>query len=255
MELAQAAEILARYRQAPLLDTIAADDLMWRGDRPWYFAIGESALVNILKMLAAGRLSAVGEILDLPCGHGRVARHLRAAFPEARITFCDLNPAAVAFCSRHIGGEGMLSSPDLTSLRFGRRFDLIWVGSLLPHVDIARIRSWLHFLAAQLNEDGILIATFHGAWSIMMHRLFPMIDEERWACILSDYEATGFGYRPYRDGMDYPYGINLGKPALMVDIAGEIDGVRLLGYHERAWDNHQDVMALARTCRLEPWPR
>jgi len=255
MEFGEAAAILSRYRRATVLDTIAPDDLMWRGDREWYFAIGESGLMAILMVLAAGRLTAVHDILDLPCGHGRVARHLRAAFPDAHMTFCDLNPAAVEFCVRNLGGDGVQSAPELTTLRFERKFDLIWVGSLLPHVDLPRIRRWLGFLAAQLKEDGILITTYHGAWSIMMHKLFPMITDERWARILKGYEETGFGYEPYRDGMEYPYGINLSRPAVIVDLAAAIDGVRLLSYHERGWDNHQDVMALARTCRLEPWVR
>ena len=255
MDFSAAAAIVDRYQSARLLEEIASDDLMWRGDRDWYLAIGESGLMAILKVLVAGRLNAVHDILDLPCGHGRVARHLRAAFPEARMTFCDINPSAVDFCVRHLDGTGIVSAPDPASLRFERRFDLIWVGSLLPHLDLERVRRWLGYLCSQLRDDGILIATFHGAWSIEMHRLFPMIDEDRWARLLQDYRATGFGYQPYRDGMAYPYGINLSRPAVIVDLVSAIDGVRLLSYHERGWDNHQDVLAVARTCRLESWMR
>lgn len=255
MDFAEAASIVSRYRSARILDIIDRDDLMWRGDRPWYFAIGESALMAILQALVAGRLNAVTDILDLPCGHGRVARHLRAAFPEARFTFGDINPAAVEFCARHLDGTGIRSAPDLTSLRFDHAFDLIWVGSLLPHVDLERVRAWLAFLAGLLREDGVLVATFHGAWSIEFHKLFPMIAEDRWARIVRGYHETGFGYEPYQDAMAYPYGINLSKPAVIVEAAGAIEGARLLSYHERGWDNHQDVLALARTCRLEPWRR
>ena len=228
MDFSTAAAVLARYRSGQPLETIARDDLMWRGDRDWYMAIGESALMAILKVLVAGRLNAVRDLLDLPCGHGRVARHLRLAFPDAHMTFCDLNPAAVAFCVRHFEGAGVISKPDLTGLRFDRRFDLIWVGSLLPHLDLERVGAWLTFLCGQLRDDGVLIATFHGGWSIEMHKLFPMIAEDRWAQILKGYDDSGFGYASYEDGMAYPYGINLSRPAVIVDLVSGIGGVRLL---------------------------
>jgi len=47
---------------------------------------------------AAGKTrSQVTEIPDLPCGHGRVLRHLKTASPTARITACDLKRDGVDF--------------------------------------------------------------------------------------------------------------------------------------------------------------
>jgi SAM-dependent methyltransferase len=252
MDFGQASRLFAAYQSAKLLDTIASDDEMWRGDRDWYFAIGAGGLQAILRGLVASRLTAVRTLLDLPCGHGRVARHLRAAFPEARLTFCDLNPSAVDFCAARLGGEAVVSAPDLTSLVFSHRFDVIWVGSLFTHIDRERTGRWLTFLAGQLEDDGILVATFHGRGSIEMHRCYPMIGEERWNRIRRQFEDVGYGYADYRDDQDYRYGISLSSPASIVDLASGIPGVRLLSYHERGWDDHQDVLVLARADPLAP---
>jgi trans-aconitate methyltransferase len=58
-----------------------------------YFAFGQSGLDNVLCSLALSRLKDVNSILDMACGHGRVGRFLRAAFPNARMTFCELDGA------------------------------------------------------------------------------------------------------------------------------------------------------------------
>ena len=65
----------------------------------WYTASGRSGLTCIeVALNAAGKTrSQVTEILDLPCGHGRVLRHLKTASPTARITACDLKRDGVDF--------------------------------------------------------------------------------------------------------------------------------------------------------------
>src|SRR5581483_10052394 len=70
---------------------ISPRDEMYAGDADHYFGVGRSALRCVrLAMLAAGK-QRVCRILDLPSGHGRVLRYLKAAFPEARLTACDLD--------------------------------------------------------------------------------------------------------------------------------------------------------------------
>lgn len=252
MDFSRAVELLTAYQSAKVLDAIASDDAMWRGDGEWYFAIGEGALRAIVRGLVASRLPAVTTLLDLPCGHGRVARHLRAAFPQARLTFCDINPSAVDFCVARLGGEGLYGNSDLTRLVFPHRFDVIWVGSLFTHLDRERTRDWLTHLAGFVEDDGILVATFHGRGTIDMHRRYPMIGEDRWRHILRQFEETGYGYADYPDRQDDHYGISLSSPASMMDIIYGIKGVRVLSYHERGWDDHQDVVVLGQTDPLGP---
>src|SRR5438874_12247978 len=62
---------------------ISSNDLMYNTDPRYYFFWGQQAMKSVrLAMLVAGK-TAVRKILDLPCGHGRVLRTLKAAFPDA----------------------------------------------------------------------------------------------------------------------------------------------------------------------------
>src|SRR5574341_2047568 len=76
---------------------IHPDDHMWRTGQDWYFSVGESGLRVIELALRMSLLPEVTSILDLPCGHGRVGRFLRAAFPKAKMYFCDLDRSGVDF--------------------------------------------------------------------------------------------------------------------------------------------------------------
>jgi trans-aconitate methyltransferase len=68
-----------------MIGKIAAADEMFTGDPEAYFSVGRSALgcINVSLMAADLEPESVRTILDLPCGHGRVLRYLREAFPNA----------------------------------------------------------------------------------------------------------------------------------------------------------------------------
>jgi SAM-dependent methyltransferase len=275
--------IYQRLKRSTVIQTIDPNDEMWLLGPDWYFAVGESAVLAVLRALAIGSLQNVETILDLPCGHGREARHLCAAFPEASFTFCDLNRAGVDFCTETFGGRGVYSVPDLTQVGLPGPFDLIRVGSLFTHVDQRRTEEWMKFLCRCLGDNGVLLASFHGRWSIEVQRTHPLIDHDRWRDILRDFERTGYGYANY-GGVPIRgsgkiihlagrvpggrilarrffrlfecaqgYGISLSKPEKIVEIAGSIPGVRILSYSERGWADNHDVLAVARTDRLKTW--
>ena len=84
----------------------------------------------------------MSEILDLPCGHGRVMRWLRATFPKASLTACDIDGDGVSFCAETFGARPALSSTDPEDLVLGT-FDLIWCGSLLTHLRPGDWDRWL----------------------------------------------------------------------------------------------------------------
>lgn len=253
MKLADIAFVENRYHEYELNKRIHEDDLMYQSGESWYFSVGYSGLLCVLHGLAQCRLSAVASILDLPCGHGRVARHLRAAFPEAEMAFCDLSRSGVDFCAEAFGGTRIYSQTDLANVEFPSSYDVIWIGSLFTHVDRRRTAAWLQHLVNFLNQDGILLATFHGRWSIEVHDIHPLISPEKWEIILKGHEKAGYGYADY--GAPYPdnYGISLCKASTLVEIASRIEGIRLLGYTERGWADNHDVMVLGRTDRLERW--
>jgi SAM-dependent methyltransferase len=275
-------EIFQRYKHANVSKTIAPPDEMWHSGQSWYFSVGESGVLAILRGLALGSLGHVETILDLPCGHGRVARHLRAAFPDASMTFCDLLRSGVDFCVQTFGGRGIYSIPDLTQVSLPGPFDVIWVGSLFTHLNLDLTVDWISFLCRQLSDDGILVATFHGRWSLELQQTYPLIDDSKWPRIVKDFERQGYGYADYgaspgrrekvmkmarsipglgtggqRDRNhathDASFGISVSKPEKIVEIASSIPEVRILAYTERGWGDNHDVLTLARTDRLKPW--
>src|SRR5262249_50815373 len=113
LDFATVGELHDRYVEATGSPEIAPDHQIDQTGKDWYFSVGVSALRCILHGLAISRVPQVSSILDLPCGHGRVARHLRAAFPGVPIAFSDLNRSGVDFCSSLFDGIGIYSEPDL----------------------------------------------------------------------------------------------------------------------------------------------
>jgi trans-aconitate methyltransferase len=243
---------------APTLNVsrkIDPKDQMWESGPKWYFQVGESGLNVIRNILPLSRKRQVASILDLPCGHGRVGRYLRAAFPEARITYCDLDPDGVAFCANEFGGIPLFSKPELSDVEFGEQFDVIWVGSLFTHVDHDRTQRWLNHLCAALASDGVLVATFHGRWAIEVQQKYhQMVDDVTWQKVIKQYDAEGYGFVSYPSMASSRYGISLVRASNIVQIVEGIPGVRMLAYIERGWADNHDVLGLAKTDRLQAWP-
>jgi SAM-dependent methyltransferase len=231
---------------------IHPDDHMWNTGQDWYFSVGECALRVVTFAVNMSWLPRVTSILDLPCGHGRVARHLRSGCPEAQMYVCDIDPSGVDFCAETFNGIGIHSQVELTEVTLPI-VDVIWVGSLFTHVDMVRTKRWLTYLAEHLTPHGVLVASFHGHWSVEMQKTSPMIDAESWDLILKSYQETGFGYAPYRDFDMGDYGVSLTRPGVVCDLVSAIPGVRLIGYMERGWADNHDVVMVTRNDRLRVW--
>jgi SAM-dependent methyltransferase len=227
------------------------DDHMWTSGPGWYFSVGRSGLQAVNAVVGLSRKRVIKSIMDLPCGHGRVARFLRHAYPDATMTFCDLDPSGVDFCAAEFGGQALYSKPNLCDVVFPETYDIIWVGSLFTHVTFDRTRAWLPHLCRALSHDGVLVATFHGRWSIEVQNKVPMIGPNEWHDIIAGYNRSGYGYAAYPNS---DYGVSLSRASKIVEIVEEIDGVRLLSYTERGWADNHDVLGIAKTDRLLPWP-
>jgi SAM-dependent methyltransferase len=233
---------------------IAEDDEMYNTGKEWYFSVGFDGLRAILNVLQISNVRSIDNILDLPCGHGRVGRYLRSAFPGAEMTFCDVNRSGVDYCARTFSGRGIYSQIELERVDLGGKFDLIWVGSLFTHIDYRRYKHWMEFLIGQLSPNGVLVVTLHGPGAIQFASKYPMLSQEGWNSILSQYLLTGFGYADY--GMKHleGYGISLGKVSKTAEIVENIPGIRLLSYTERGWGDNHDVIAVQKYDRSKPWP-
>lgn len=226
-------------------------DHMYRSGEAWYFPVGESAARLLRIAEATSWLPRIRSVLDLPCGHGRVGRYLPTVFPGADLHFADLDASGADFCAATFGGTAIHSRPELTEVTLPR-VDLIWVGSLFTHVDRERTARWLRYLCEHLNEDGVLVATFHGAWSLRMQAIYPMIDAASWERIVDAYQRTGYGYARY-PGSEQDYGISLSSPEALMGIAREIPGVRVAGFLERGWAENHDVLMISRDDRDRDW--
>lgn len=250
------AESIAHYQESEVDRAISDSETMFN---QWYFEVGASAIDNIALAWMSSSIDRVHRVLDLPCGHGRVLRHLVKLFPEAQFDVCDLDDAGLAFCAERYDARPIRSQENLTSVDFGATYDLIWVGSLFTHISRDLAQAWLTHLAKFLSPQGFLVGTTHGRWSEYVHTLHPYIAPESWEKVLSGYRQSGYGYCDYRQAENHEYlhgayGISLARPAVTVaDIEG-IPDVRLLLYRERAWADHQDVFAIGKPSFDMRWP-
>lgn len=241
--------MLARHQAEPagVSRRIAPHDQMLAGNREHYFGVGLSALCCVrLALLAAGKERAE-RILDLPCGHGRVTRFLRAEFPEAHLTACDLLRDAVDFCAKTFQATPVYSTPRAADIPLQGGFDLIWCGSLLTHLDAEGWSAFLELFHRHLEPSGVLLFTTHGR---RVHRHLAVdgwnyqLDEDSVRRLLAEYAQTGFGYQNYAHSPGY--GVSLASAAWVLPLLESLPEWRVLSYVEHGWDDHQDVVVCQR---------
>jgi SAM-dependent methyltransferase len=236
--------------QAPanILPVISPNDTKYaRGWEQHYASVGQSALQCVRLALLAARKLKVKKILDLPCGHGRVQRVLRAAFPEALIAACDPDPDAVDFCAKAFGAVPVHLPEQPGQLHLEDRFDLVWSGSLFTHLNQGAWPGYLEAFAVHLAPGGLLVFTVHGRESVDWLRSgkfdYSLADVP---AILAAYDRGSFGYQAYPAHTNRDFGIAIASPAWVVDQVVKAPGLRLLNYTEKGLDNHQDVVACVR---------
>ena len=209
--------------------------------------MGASGFRCVLDAAEAGGLREVNALLDLPSGHGRVLRYLRAAFPDARIVACDLDPDAVAFCETAFGAEPVVSDEDASRIAVGGGFDIVWCGSLLTHLDAARWPPLLERLVGSLAAGGVLPFTTCGrrvAERLAAADPTYALPDDVCAQIIDDYRRVGFGYRDYPGAAGY--GLSLSALPWVLEQALALGDCRVVLCRERAWDDHQDIVAVVK---------
>jgi SAM-dependent methyltransferase len=230
---------------------ISPNDHMWKCGQAEYFAVGLSALACIERALATVGVRPAS-ILDLPCGHGRVCRMLRAAFPDAHLTACDIDRDGADFCAAQFQAEPAYSRVDIGHLRLPRSFDLIWCGSLFTHLDCDRWPEFLEFFADHLSPGGVLVFTTHGP-RVIRHMAEASInyglnqDEQRQ--ILDGYAARGFGFvvTPCQ-----PLGMSLSSTVFVRSQLERMPRLAMIDFHEAGWLDHQDVVSCVRMPMADP---
>lgn len=233
-----------------VIATIAPGDGMYLGDLSAYLKVGYSALRCVQLALLAAEKEDVGRILDFGCGHGRVLRVLRAAYPRARLTACDINQRGVDFCARTFGATPVYSGERPEAIDLPDKYDLIWCGSVFTHLSEARWPGFLNLLVSHLDERGVALITTHGRTVARRMRADGRsygLDDAESAEIFRGYESTGFGYVNQASGGLECWGLSLTSPSRVLAQVERFPGVEILSYSEHAWSSHQDVVAVVKS--------
>lgn len=224
-----------------MITEVADGDTMYDGDEEHYIAVGKSALRVIEAALRD--LPIPRRVLDLPSGYGRITRVLRARFPEAAITVCDIDRAAVNYSATRFGAHAIYSVGDFRLLDLNGVYDLIWVGSLITHLPEQQTRRFLDCIARHMWRGSTLVISSHG--DLIAERMRSGIHYGLGTKVIADlldqYRRGGYGYGDYpgRTG----YGISIISRRWFEDVF-EGSPLRLENFVAAAWDNHQDVLVL-----------
>jgi SAM-dependent methyltransferase len=235
--------------------TISLRDAMVRdGLQEQYFELGRRALELVL---FSGRLCDkphYHDILDLPCGHGRVLRWLRAHYDYARITACDLDRDAVDFCAGHFRATGVYSQPDLRALAFPAPFELVWCGSLLTHLSEEHWLAALDRLIAWTREFGVIVFTTQGRCftSLLARGRTNVAENIDKPALLADFGRTGFAYQRYFEAELGDYGVAVTSPEWIGRALQRHPGVILRAYLEEAWGMQDVVILYKKSGHYEP---
>ena len=245
------------FEQLDTVREIAPGDEMYRaGHEDQYFRAGQSALRCIASAMEAASIERYTDwprkVLDLPSGHGRIMRAMKATFPEASFTACDINRDGIEFCARTFGARPVLSEHRGEHVDLHDSFDLIWSGSLLTHLDRDRWPGFLALFERSLETGGLLVFTVFGheaARRLRARENEYMLTPEKAEAILEDHDRDGFGYTDYPGQVDS--GMSLASPDWVRAQIGALPKLELVSYSEQAWHtgqhSHQDVVACVRT--------
>jgi SAM-dependent methyltransferase len=263
------AECMARLERYPggVNMTISPRDHMFNTDpNPiHYHSLGFGALDCIRLAMLTAQMENPESILDLPSGHGRVSRILRAEFPDARLTACDIDHDGVDFCAETFDAKPAYGHERPQDIELGDMFDLIWCGSLLTHMDRPKWDEFLDLFEAHLAPRGVLLFSAHGRCIVPRLRdpdfaRRYLDSDEKCEKILRSYAETGFGYADYalpddfRESLSLPrnFGISLASPSWVGALLQERP-LQLLAYLEGRW-GAQDVIACIRVDELREDP-
>src|SRR5437588_1765025 len=119
------------YLGQPISKKVSPYEQMYDASMPdpmgHYLGVGAAAAELIINALVLANKNDVGSLLDLPCGAGRVTRHLQPLFPEASLYVSDLNKNAEAFAAEEFGATRFDAAENFETPA-AQTFDLIFVG-------------------------------------------------------------------------------------------------------------------------------
>jgi len=177
----------------------------------------------------------------------QVLRFITKFFPKAELTACDINQDGVDFCKNEFRAHPVYSKHNLKEFNIGKKFDLIWCGSLATHFDINNTEDLLNFFHRHLNVGGLLVFSMHGRRVIEYLRTREctyFLDNDSIEKILSEVQESGYGYA------DYPgvkgYGISTAIPEWVKASLEKVGKWRNYRCAEMAWLHHHDIYSVVK---------
>ena len=237
------------FPDTTILSTIHPKDGMIKQNPKHYLEVGFEACRIIRSLALQSGIDADKPLtfLDLPCGFGRVARWVKAFFPNSSLYVSDVMPDAQSFCASSFEGIEVNCYREIERIKLPEDIDIIWVGSLFTHLPLSSFKKYMKLLLGALSPKGLLVFTTHG--TLVKKRLLARertynLNLSGVNKILSELEETGFGFAPYDE--NGKYGISLFDPPELFRLLGEHNQYRVFAFIERGWDNHQDMMVMSR---------
>jgi SAM-dependent methyltransferase len=224
------------------------DRMMNPGEEESYFLMGDWAVRCVKAAVECAALSfevKTDAILDLPSGYGRVTRFLRAAYPDAEITACDILKEGVDFCVDTFGVKGIHSSHDPAEIE-AESYDLIWCGSLLTHMPERQWDAWLTFFEDHLNPGGTLVFTAHG--EDYAQGLFALHMPRAFEELQAVYRQEGFAFSGNEHPADLHHdpGISLSSPEWVLWKLRKRPDLRVTAFMQRGWHDAHDVWSVTK---------
>jgi 2-polyprenyl-3-methyl-5-hydroxy-6-metoxy-1,4-benzoquinol methylase len=226
---------------------ISIFDDMYQGDLNHYLKCGFEAAQFIQRHVSVDTKNESINILDFPCGYGRVTRWLRLYFPRAKIMGSDTVRNGVDFSVLNFGLIPFSTSEDFYDIQLDQRFDIIWVGSLITHISESRAVQLLSFLLQKMKPDGQIFLSYIGEeteekFSLGKNPPYGFEHKESAEEVLATFRKNGYGYSDYPHQKDY--GISLISRPWWTNWATN-SGDLMLQFHSRAWDNHHNILQIS----------
>lgn len=242
--------------------TMSPNDHMLTANKEAYLRTSRAGLTCVQNSIASvdKKSESIRNILDFGCGYGRVLRALRAGYPDATITACDLMQEAIDFCADTFNAIPVKGHDDLTKIVLPEKYDVIWVGSVFTHLPVERWGTLLMFFKENLAPNGLLVFTIHGRtalWVFENHTLNKShMNEEDFSKVKKNYKSSGYSFYNYSNRhvnslsnmeievAENAYGLSFTRPDWVCNYLLKFKDYFLSSYIEGGWGRNHDVVSL-----------
>lgn len=232
---------------------IHPNDDMFHGSHEHYGSVGRQ-MAGFVAQAAEMAKASDPKILELPCGYGRVTRHLASRFDPKRVHVADIMIPSVDFCVETFGVVGHYVVDPVYEFRNipEASFDIAALGSLVTHLSNNNARAVIKHFFSKLKNGGVAVVTTHGEKSREHLGIADcyQVGEEARQHLLNSYDSGHYAFVNYLPDhsleaktVDYigdSYGIAMIPTTWVHDVCAE-NQLSILEHIPGGWDGHQDV--------------